>query len=29
VFRQPAAWLPWNYHENLAPAGAAPDPAPA
>jgi transposase len=29
VFRQPAAWLPWNYQENLAPAGAAPDPAPA
>lgn len=27
VFRQPAAWLPWNYHENLAPAWA--DPAPA
>jgi hypothetical protein len=20
VFRQPAAWLPWNYHDNLAPA---------
>ena len=20
VFRQPAAWLPWNYHENLVPA---------
>jgi hypothetical protein len=20
VFRQPAAWLPWNYHEALAPA---------
>jgi hypothetical protein len=20
VFRQPAAWLPWNYHEVLAPA---------
>jgi hypothetical protein len=19
VFRQPAAWLPWNYHEALAP----------
>jgi hypothetical protein len=18
VFRQPAAWLPWNYHEALA-----------
>jgi hypothetical protein len=29
VFHQPAAWLPWNYHENLAPAGADPDPAPA
>ena len=27
VFRQPAAWLPWNYQENLAPAWA--DPAPA
>jgi hypothetical protein len=20
VFRQPAAWLPWNYQDNLAPA---------
>ncbi len=20
VFRQPAAWLPWNYQANLAPA---------
>jgi hypothetical protein len=20
VFRQPAAWLPWNFHEALAPA---------
>ena len=20
VFRQPTAWLPWNYHDNLAPA---------
>ena len=20
VFRQPAAWLPWNYHHHLAPA---------
>jgi transposase len=29
VFRQPAAWLPWNDHENRAPAGADPDPAPA
>ena len=19
VFRDPAAWLPWNYHANLAP----------
>jgi transposase len=27
VFRQPAAWLPWNDRENLAPAWA--DPAPA
>jgi rRNA maturation protein Nop10 len=24
VFRQPAAWLPWNYRDNLAPARAAP-----
>ena len=24
VFRQPAAWPPWNYQENLAPALAAP-----
>jgi rRNA maturation protein Nop10 len=24
VFQQPAAWLPWNYPENLAPAWAAP-----
>ena len=29
VFRQPAAWLPWNYQENLAPAWADPAPAPA
>ena len=27
VFRQPAAWLPWNYQENLAPAWVAPAPA--
>lgn len=27
VFRQPAAWLPWNYQENRPPAWA--DPAPA
>ncbi|HWS14282.1 MAG TPA: IS66 family transposase, partial [Rhodocyclaceae bacterium] len=27
VFRQPAAWLPWNYQENLAPALVAPAPA--
>ena len=27
VFRQPAAWLPWNYQENRAPAWAAPAPA--
>lgn len=27
VFRQPAAWLPWNDRENLAPAWAAPAPA--
>jgi rRNA maturation protein Nop10 len=27
VFRRPAAWLPWNYQENLAPARAAPAPA--
>jgi transposase len=20
VFRQPAAWLPWNYQDNLTPA---------
>jgi len=20
VFRNPAAWLPWNYTENLAPS---------
>ena len=24
VFRQPAAWLPWNYQENLAPGLTAP-----
>jgi rRNA maturation protein Nop10 len=24
VFRRPAAWLPWNYQENRAPALAAP-----
>lgn len=29
VFQQPAAWLPWNYQENRAPALAAPAPAPA
>ena len=27
VFQQPAAWLPWNYQENRAPAGADPVPA--
>jgi rRNA maturation protein Nop10 len=27
VFRQPAAWLPWNYQENLAPGLATPAPA--
>ena len=27
VFRQPAAWLPWNYQENLAPGLTAPAPA--
>ena len=27
VFRRPAAWLPWNYQENRAPALAAPAPA--
>ena len=29
VCRRPAAWLPWNYQENRAPALAAPAPAPA